>query len=678
MYERHFGLEAPPFRLSPDPEFLFDGASHVDALAAMRQIYEDERPVLVIAGDLGAGKSTVLRFLIAQWRAEGVAVAHLVSTQLDAVEVVQAAALQFGAVTTGEMPRDATDLLRHRFLALAGSRAVLAIDEAQNLSSEALQRLRELAELGAATQVAFRICLVGHPELRAHVARAFPATLDAVVQQVCHIGAMGPGQTQGYVEHRLRKVGWVGVPSFDAAAFDEIHRCTEGVPRRINVLANRLLLAQMLAGGAHIDSPCVVTVARALRAETDNALPGAVHRTANPVAPRPADRHGVLMIVASGRSDHVKAVPLLLAIQARADLPPPLLLGASDHVPWELNRPLHEFVGLAAEPVELSTTWPLELNQLSTRFEAALERYRPKAVIVFDGNASSQCCALICQEHDVPLVHVCSDPQGAGELLDPGSPRAAIARIADVRFQCQPSAYATEPDPATLTVDLGNPLIDAVRFALQMEMRDAETAGHAIGAALRDERRGYGVVALKAWDNDATSRRSQELLTLLREVSRDLPLVWPMRRANLADPQLSRMLQGCHVTCTDELGHAGFVSLLRDATCALTDCLDVIEEAAALHVPAISLGARHVGQAADGGWLNDAETDRSVARVTRAVWQFVFNGGREVDTPPRWDGHAAPRMAAFLSEWLGLLERIKWTASRSPAIPSKHSEPIAG
>jgi type II secretory pathway predicted ATPase ExeA/UDP-N-acetylglucosamine 2-epimerase len=678
MYERHFGLEAPPFRLSPDPDFLFPGSGHREAIEALRHLFEDPRPLLVIDGDLGAGKSTILRFLIAQWRAEGVSVGHLASTQLDAAEIVTAVAIQFDAVQVGEAPTDSGERLLQRFRGLNGGRAVLAIDEAQNLSPQALHALVALTGLAEDTRVALRICLVGHPELRANVARAFAATLDTLTQPMCHIGALGPGQTQGYVEHRLRKVGWAGVPSFQAAAFDEIQRVTEGIPRRINVLANRLLLAQMLAGTTCIDAACVVTVARALRAETDHERPGGAWRVAHSAAPQPAPRRGGLMLVAGGRSDHVKAVPLLLALEACADLPPPHLFSACGRQGWELNRQLHRFVGLATEPLESSAAVPLELDELSTRFEAALARHEPDAVVVFDGNARSQCCASICRERDMPLVHVGSDPQGVAELFDPGAPRAAIARFADLRFHCQPSGIMTDADVTARTVDLGNPLIDAVRLALEMEMRDAELANPAIGAALLDERRGYGVVALKAWDDDATSRRSQELLTLLREVSRDLPLVWPMRRPNLANPQLARMLQGCHVTCVEELGHGGFVSLLRDATCTLTDCLDVIEEAAALHVPAISLGARHVGQAADGGWLNDAETDRSVARVTRAVWQIVFNGGREVDTPPRWDGHAAPRMAAFLSEWLGLLERIKWTPSRSPAIPSKRSVPIAG
>lgn len=652
MYERHFGLAGPPFRLSPDPEFLFACENHSELLAAMRQIFRHPLPILAISGEMGSGKTTILRHWLGACRARGVVVAHLVNTQLDADELLQAVAIQFGASTATDKASDAAESLRRHFHALNGQFVLLAIDESQNLPCDALKCLVGLSEMARGAHTAFRICLTGQPELRAHLADPALGELRARIQPMCHLGAFGPTQTQGYIEHRLLKVGWVGVPSFDAAALEEIHRFTEGVPRRINVLANRLLLSQMLSGSTRIDAPCVVTVARALRAEIAHARPGAAQGAAHETAQR-GDR-GVVMLVASGRSDHVKVVPLLHAIQARADLPAPLLISASSRVPWLLNRALHEFVGLAIEPIELSADPQASLNDLSARFEDALETYRPRAVIVFDGNAVSQCCAMICREREVPLVHVGSDAQGVDERFDAGSPRAAIARIADLRFTCQPNGPRAVFGQGSPTLDLGNPLIDAVRFALQLEMRHPAAVDNAgLTAALQDERRGYGLVALTAWDDDAALPRSQELLTVLRQVSRDLPLVWPMRRETAVRLGLARTLQGCQVTCIDELGHAGFVNLLRDATCVLTDCLDVIEEAAALHVPAISLGARHVGQAADGGWLEDAEAGNSVARATRAVWQIVFNGGREVDTPPRWDGHAAPRLAACLAEWFG-------------------------
>lgn len=664
MYERHFGLAGPPFRLSPDPEFLFAAENHRELLAAMRQIFRNPLPVLAISGEMGSGKTTILRYWLDACRAQGVIVAHLVNTQLDADELMQAVAIQFGAAGADDLPhdasrapqREATARVRRHFLGLAGRFVLLAIDEAQNLSVDALACLVGLTESARETRAAFRICLTGQPELRTHLDDAALGALRSRIQRLCHLGAFGPTQTQRYIEHRLLKVGWVGVPSFDAAALEEIHRFTEGVPRRINLLANRLLLSQMLSGSTRVDAPCVVTVARALRAEVHPAKPGAPDRMGPGTAQRGA--RGTVMLVASGRSDHIKAVPLLQAIQARADLPQPLLVSASSRGPWQLDCALREFIGLAIEPIALSDDPQPSLDDLSASFEEALDTHRPRAVIVFDGNPPSQCCAMICRERDVPLVHVGSDAQGADERFDAGSPRAAIARLADLRFTCQPSLRKAVFAAGAPTLDLGNPLIDAVRFALQFEMRHPDAVDHTrLTATLNEARRGYGLVALTAWDaagdDAATLALSRERLTVLRQVSRDLPLVWPMHRATASRLGLARLLQGCQVTCIDELGHAAFVNLLRDATCVLTDCLDVTEEAAALHVPAISLGARHVGQAAEGGWLEDAEAGNSVARATRAVWQIVFNGGREIDTPPRWDGHAAPRLAACLAEWFG-------------------------
>ena len=653
MYERHFGFGGPPFRLSPDPACFFASANHRAVLVAMQEIFLHPRPLLVISGELGCGKSTTLRLWLEECGAQGVVVAQLVSTQLDAAELVRAVAIQFGVATASDTSAEETeDRLRRHFLELRGRRVLLAIDESQNLSVDALNCVVSLTELALDVGTVFRVCLTGHPELRTHIAVAALNEVRERIQSMQHLGALAPVDTRGYVEHRLRKAGWVGVPSFDAAAFEEIYRFTEGVPRRINLLSNRLLLSQMLAGTTRIDAPCVITVARALRAETALERTGALRGTAPGSAPRSPADGGVMLLVASGRSDHVKVVPLLHAIECRADLPTPVLISASDSRPWQLNRALHAFIGLTVEPVELSTEPEPLLHDIAARFEAALERHRPEAVIVFDGNAVSQCCAMICDEHEVPLVHVGSDPQGSDERHDSSAPRAVIARIAALRFNCQPTGSPSASAAAAKSVDLGNPLIDAVRFALQMEMRDpASFANGTITAGLRDERRGYGVVALKSCDDNADPRRSQELLTMLREVSRDLPLVWPMRRAAASRHGLVRMLEGCAVTCIDELGHAEFMNLLRDATCVLTDCPDVIEEAAALHVPGISLGARHVGQAEDGGWLRDTEAGVSVARATRAVWQIVFNGWREVDTPPRWDGHAAPRIAACLADW---------------------------
>jgi UDP-N-acetylglucosamine 2-epimerase len=105
------------------------------------------------------------------------------------------------------------------------------------------------------------------------------------------------------------------------------------------------------------------------------------------------------------------------------------------------------------------------------------------------------------------------------------------------------------------------------------------------------------------------------------------------------------------VTCIDEPGYGEFIALLLHATCVLTDCPDAIEASAVLRVPCISLGARHVAHP-DSGRLMDIEAGADAKRATRAIWHIVFNGLEVADPPGRWDGHAAPRIAAHIASWL--------------------------
>ena len=655
MYERYFGITGPPFRLSPDPAFLFESEQHRSILSTMRQVFSHTLPFLVVSGEMGAGKTTMLRAWLGECEAAGVAVAQLVNTQLDAADMVWAIAAGFGIGVTRGANADPAASLRSFFRGLNTRAALLVVDEAQNLNRTALHALVGLAETAAEANAVFRICLAGQPELRAHVADPALPGLHARVQQACHLGALEPAQTRQYIEHRLLKVGWTGRPSFDVAAFGEIHRLTGGVPRRINVLCNRLMLSQFLSDTDRIDARSVIVAASALRAEvSDGVIVQAPPRSAFRSAQDASIPQGALLIVTSGRSDHIKAVPLLHAIGSRRDLPPPLIVTVADARVWQLDRDFHDCVGLAH--MSLADDLPPRFDQVATRFRRLVEQCRPSAVIVFDGDPVSQACSTIAREHKVPLVHVGTDTQGIEELADPGSARVAIGQIAGLRFHCQPGTQAGDSVRAAPSFSVGNLLIAAVQTGVQMALKSARCAEQlAPSAESFADRRGYGVVALKQVSEGAGSLRSEETLAVLRAVSRDLPLVWPVRRwtrSSNSGHALARSLEGYRIACIEELGHAHFVDLLFDATCVLTDSLDVIEEAAALRVPCLSLGVRHVGQGGANGWLSGIAVGFSVNRATRAVWEIMFNGDEPMALPALWDGHAGTRIAAQLARWL--------------------------
>ena len=210
MYERHFGITGPPFQLSPDPSFYFDGSQHRAALAMLRQAFSRDLPFVVLSGEIGAGKTTVLHAWLAECRSEGIAVAQISNTQLDAAELQCAIAAAFGVDASLVQAGGASGALRRFLRELNGSPAALSIDEAQNLDREALQCLVQLALVAAEEHARLRIVLAGQPELRAHVSAGALPELDALVQQACHLGTLDAGQTRQYIEHRLLKVGWNG------------------------------------------------------------------------------------------------------------------------------------------------------------------------------------------------------------------------------------------------------------------------------------------------------------------------------------------------------------------------------------------------------------------------------------------------------------------------------------
>lgn len=624
MYERHFGITAPPFQLSPNPFFYFDSEQHHAALVALRQAFALERPFIVLSGEIGAGKTTLLRAWLAEAEDSGIVATLVTSTQLDADELLRAVATGFGIPGSGADPATLEQGLRGFFGGLRERAALLVVDEAQHLDRDALRRLVGLADMAVEEGAVLRVCLAGQPPLRARVADPSLPELAARLQCACHLGPLPAPQTRQYVEHRLRKVGWSGVPSFDAAAFDEIHRFTGGVPRRINVLGNRLMLSQFLGRTVRIDAAAVAATAHALHAEIGD---GAVVAEAPLPAPTLPVAEGALLVVANGRSDHIKAGPLLKALAARDDLPPAMLVSAEGDTQGDLDA----------------------------SFRGLLQRRRPAAVIVFDGDSASLRCARIAHALDVPLVHVGADRQSLDEALDGDSPRGAIAHLADLRFDCQPASAREVLSRPGDALPVGSLLVDALQSTLQSSAQpDRDDASQAIATQHADGHRGYGVVVLKAPAADAPAVWRQDLIALLRDVSRDLPLVWPMRHAMLLagrESGLARTIAAERIACIEALDHAAFIRLLCDATCVLTDCADVLEEAAALGVPCLSLGLRHAAHIDAGGWLPGIDVGASVTRAARAVWQVMFNGVEPLPRPPLWDGQAAARIAAHLAQW---------------------------
>lgn len=298
MYESFYGLTGKPFQLNPDPAFFFRSKGHSRAFAYLQYGLFQSEGFVVVTGEVGAGKTTLVRSLLGQVDPRKVVAAQLVSTQLDAEDLLRAVASAFG-MRSKSVEKSQLLLELEAFLvavSTTGKRTLLIVDEAQNLSSRAVEELRMLSNFQLANRGLLQTFLVGQPELRETMRSPHMQQLRQRVIGSYHLGPLEAGETKDYIEHRLKCVGWNGDPSFEPDAMIAIHRVTGGIPRRINVLADRLLLGGYLAEKHALKLPDVDAVAREMGEEFGAAFdlpvlhPGAEGATASgaPAAPQGA------------------------------------------------------------------------------------------------------------------------------------------------------------------------------------------------------------------------------------------------------------------------------------------------------------------------------------------------------------------------------------------------------
>jgi general secretion pathway protein A len=248
MVESHFGFTAAPFQLSPDPQFYFESRGHGQAMAYLKFGAFQGEGFIVVTGEIGAGKTTLVRALLEGLDPAQVVAAQIVNTQLDAFGLLQSICSAFGIPHDNASKAQLLGSLEAFFIALAlkGKRALLVVDEAQNLGEAEIEELRMLSNFQLGNRALLQSFLVGQPELRGMLQSPVMEQLRQRVIASCHLGPMSQDETRAYIKHRLRHVGWTGQPHLDYAAFAEIHRRTDGMPRRINLLCSRLLLSAFL------------------------------------------------------------------------------------------------------------------------------------------------------------------------------------------------------------------------------------------------------------------------------------------------------------------------------------------------------------------------------------------------------------------------------------------------
>ena len=270
MYDEHYGLTGRPFQLTPDPKFWFETATHRKAMAYLGYGLAQGEGFIVITGDIGAGKTTLVGHLMDTIDLQRLNAIRLVSTAIEADDLLRIVATDLHVDPAGLSKAELLTAIERGLHAVArtGKRTLLIVDEAQALPVDALEELRMLSNFQAGGHALLQIVLLGQPEFRDRLHGS--DRLEQLRQRVIaihHLEPMEEHEVSDYLAHRLTVVGWTGNPDFTEDAFAALFTGSAGVPRRLNQLAGRVMLHAAIDDLTVIDGDTVRAVQRDLEGD---------------------------------------------------------------------------------------------------------------------------------------------------------------------------------------------------------------------------------------------------------------------------------------------------------------------------------------------------------------------------------------------------------------------------
>jgi general secretion pathway protein A len=261
MYERYFNLTVDPFRLSPDHRFCFEHPQYTKAKSYLAYGYERGEGFVMVTGPPGTGKTTLISDFLEHLEKRWVLTANIVTPQLGADDFLRLVGYSFGVPAQRKKNATILQLLTERLRShnREGGRALLVVDEAQDLTFAALEELRLLSNLHHNNRPLLQIFLLGQPELRERMREQALIPLNQRIIATSQLQALNADQTKDYIEYRLKIAGWENSPQISTAIYPIIFQFSDGIPRRINLICNRLFLhchvklhEQVTVADAHI------------------------------------------------------------------------------------------------------------------------------------------------------------------------------------------------------------------------------------------------------------------------------------------------------------------------------------------------------------------------------------------------------------------------------------------
>ena len=243
-----YGLREHPFQMTPDARLFYASRAHSRAYAHLLFGLAQREGFVVVTGEVGAGKTTLIERLCAELAPAGHAIARVMTPPVEADDLLRLVAVAFGAEAHGTKAEILRAIVARLWEGVSerGLRHILIVDEAQALPVGALEELRMLSNVTEGEHALMQVILMGQPQLRRTLARPDLDQLRQRILAAYHLGSLSREETHLYIRHRMTAVGWTGHPAWEDAALDVVHRHTDGIPRRINRLCSRILLSGSL------------------------------------------------------------------------------------------------------------------------------------------------------------------------------------------------------------------------------------------------------------------------------------------------------------------------------------------------------------------------------------------------------------------------------------------------